>query len=88
MSVVLYPRDGPLRTFEEVRKPFYVSVILYALLEVPYYEVGELVRPSYYWYAWISIGLYYIESFYNPERRHQHIRGVSPEVFETTMMGA
>lgn len=29
----------------------------------------------------------YIESFYNPERRHQHIGGVSPEVFETTMMG-
>ncbi len=30
----------------------------------------------------------YIESFYNPQRRHQHIGGVSPEVFETTMMGA
>jgi len=30
----------------------------------------------------------YIESFYNPERRHQHLGGVSPEVFETTMMGA
>ena len=29
-----------------------------------------------------------IESLYNPERRHQHIGGVSPEVFETTMMGA
>ena len=58
MSVVLYPRDGALRTFEEVRKPFYVTVILYALLEVPYYEVGELIRPSYYWYAWISIGLF------------------------------
>lgn len=29
----------------------------------------------------------YIESFYNPERRHQHIGGVSPEVFETAMMG-
>ena len=29
----------------------------------------------------------YIESFYNPERRHQHIGGVSPEVFETTMTG-
>lgn len=30
----------------------------------------------------------YIESFYNPARRHQHLGGVSPEVFETTMMGA
>jgi putative transposase len=30
----------------------------------------------------------YIESFYNPERRHQHLGGVSPVVFETTMMGA
>ena len=30
----------------------------------------------------------YIESFYNRERRHQHIGGVSPEAFETTMMGA
>jgi len=30
----------------------------------------------------------YIESFYNSERRHQHIGGVSPETFETTMMGA
>lgn len=29
----------------------------------------------------------YIECFYNPERRHQHIGGVSPEVFETTMKG-
>ena len=29
----------------------------------------------------------YIESFYNPKRRHQHLGGVSPEVFETTMMG-
>jgi putative transposase len=30
----------------------------------------------------------YIESFYNRERRHQHIGGVSPEAFETTMIGA
>lgn len=29
----------------------------------------------------------YIVSFYNPERRHQHLGGVSPEVFEATMMG-
>ena len=28
------------------------------------------------------------ESFFNPERRHQHLGGISPEVFETTMMGA
>jgi hypothetical protein len=58
MSVVLYPRDGALRTFAEVRTPFYVTVILYALLEVPYYEVGDFARPPFYWYAWISIGLY------------------------------
>ena len=51
MSVVLYPRDGSLRTFEKVRKPFYITVILYALLELPYYEVGEFARPSYYWYS-------------------------------------
>jgi putative transposase len=30
----------------------------------------------------------HIESFYNPERRHLHFGGVSPEVFETTMMEA
>ena len=29
----------------------------------------------------------HIESFYNPERRPQLLGGVSPEVFETTMMG-
>lgn len=58
MSVVLYPRGGLLRTFNEVRKPFYSTVALYALLEVPYYEVGEFIRPSYYWYSWISIGLF------------------------------
>jgi putative transposase len=25
----------------------------------------------------------YIESFYNPTRRHRHLGGVSPEAFET-----
>ena len=45
MSAVLYPRDGSLRAFEEVRKPFYCTITLYALLELPYYHVGEFVRP-------------------------------------------
>ena len=57
MSVVLYPRNCALRTFEEVRKPLYVTIILYALPGIPYYEVGEFIRPSYYWYSWISTGL-------------------------------
>jgi putative transposase len=26
----------------------------------------------------------YIEAFYNPRRRHTHLGGVSPEVFEST----
>jgi len=26
----------------------------------------------------------YIESFYNPTRRHSHVGGVSPETFEAT----
>lgn len=59
MSAILYPRDGSLRTFEQVRKPFFSTLILYALLEVPYYQVSEFGRPSYYWFAWIpSIGLF------------------------------
>ena len=58
MSVVLYPPGGSLRTFEDVRKPFYSTVILYALLEIPYYQFGEFIRPSYYWYSWISLGLF------------------------------
>jgi hypothetical protein len=58
MSVVLYPRGGSLRTFEEVRKPFYTTVTLYALLELPYYHFGGFARPSYYWFTWFSIGLF------------------------------
>lgn len=27
----------------------------------------------------------YIESFYNPKRRHEHLCGVSPEEFEATV---
>jgi hypothetical protein len=54
MSVVLYPRDGSLRTFEQVRIPFFTTLIIYLLLEIPYYEVSDFDRPTYYWYAWLS----------------------------------
>jgi len=29
----------------------------------------------------------YIETFYNPTRRHSHLGGVSPEAFESAAMG-
>jgi len=29
----------------------------------------------------------YIETFYNPTRRHSHLGGVSPEEFESAAMG-
>ena len=58
MSAILYPRDGSLRIFEKVRTPFFTTLILYALLEIPYYAVSDFSRPEYYWYAWVSgIGL-------------------------------
>lgn len=28
----------------------------------------------------------YIESFYNPERRHSHLGGISPDNFEATVL--
>lgn len=36
MSAELYPRDGSLRTFEQVRVPFFTTLIIYLLLEIPY----------------------------------------------------
>ena len=54
MSAVLYPRDGSLRTFKQVRTPFFTTLIIYGLLEIPYYEVSDFERPNYYWYMWLS----------------------------------
>lgn len=55
MSVVLYPRDGSLRDFDSVRTPFFVTALLYALLEVPYYETADFGRPSFYWYTAVPL---------------------------------
>ena len=52
MSAVLYPRDGSLRTFEEVRIPFFTTVLIYTFLEVPYYEVADFNRSTFYWYMY------------------------------------
>ena len=58
MSVVLYPRDGSLRTFNSIRTPFFTTVLLFSLLEIPYYEVADFDRPSFYWYTYgPTIGL-------------------------------
>jgi hypothetical protein len=54
MSAVLYPRDGSLRTFKQVRTPFFTTLIIYGLLEIPYYEFSDFERPTYYWYMWLS----------------------------------
>ena len=39
------------------------------------YKTRELARADIF---------HYIEMFYNPKRRHSHLGGVSPEVFEQT----
>ena len=54
ISVILYPRDGSVRTFDEVRVPLYVALILYLLLELAYYFAGNFSPASYYKYVWAT----------------------------------
>lgn len=53
-SVILFPRDGRIRTFDEIRVPFYSALILYLFLELAYYAVGEFAPASYYYYVWVT----------------------------------
>lgn len=47
-----------LRPFEAIRTPFFTIVLLYAILEVPLYELADFDRPSFYWYTfWPTVGL-------------------------------
>ena len=55
MSVVLYPRDVSIRSFDQIRKPFFITLILYGILEIPYYQAGGFVRAEFYWYTWFFL---------------------------------
>jgi putative transposase len=37
-------------------------------------------------YDWTSHGFDYIEVFYNRQRRHSHLGGISPEGFEAASL--
>ena len=54
VSVILFPRDGSIRTFAEVRVPLYAALILYLLLELAYYFVGHFSPAGYYKYVWVT----------------------------------
>ena len=54
ISVILFPRDGRMRTFDEIRLSFYSALILYLFLELAYYTVGEFSPASYYHYVWVT----------------------------------
>ncbi len=55
MSVVLYPRDVSIRSFDQIRKPFFITLILYGILEIPYYQASGFVRAEFYWYTWFFL---------------------------------
>ncbi len=53
LSAVLFPRDGSMVSFNEVRKSYYLSFILMLLLEAAQYSVGDFSPPNYYGVVWL-----------------------------------
>ena len=68
ISVVLFPRDGNVRTFDEVRTPLYVALILYLLLELAYYFVGDFSPAPYYKYVWGSAFVLFTAAIWSKNR--------------------
>ncbi|MEM7282238.1 MAG: hypothetical protein AAF438_11490 [Pseudomonadota bacterium] len=54
ISVILFPRHGSVRTFGQIRRPFYAALVLYLFLELAYYQAGDLVKPVYYNFVWLA----------------------------------
>ena len=54
ISVILFPRNGTVRAFAQIRRPFYAALVLYLFLELAYYQAGKLPKPDYYQYVWIT----------------------------------
>ena len=36
------------------RTPFFATVLIYAFLEIPYYEVADFNRSNFYWYMYFT----------------------------------
>ena len=68
MSAVLYPRDGSLPTFDEVRIPFFTTVLIYAFLEAPYYEVADFDRSTFYWYTYLPTIALVLAAMWKPRK--------------------
>ena len=53
-SVILFPRDGRIQTFDEIRFPFYIALTLYLFLELAYSAVGQFAPAGYYYSVWMT----------------------------------
>lgn len=54
LSAILFPRDGSMAGFDEIRKSYYLALILMLFLEAAQYSVGDFSPPSYYGFVWLT----------------------------------
>lgn len=57
LSAILFPRDGSIASFDEVRKSYYLTLIVMLFLEAVQYFVGDFSPPSYYGFVWLTVFL-------------------------------
>jgi cation transport ATPase len=54
LSAILFPRDGSMVGFDEVRQSYFLALILMLILEAAQYAVGAFSPPSYYVFVWLT----------------------------------
>ena len=54
LSAILFPGDASIPGFDEVRKSFYLALLLMLLLEALQYAVSDFSPPSYYGFVWLT----------------------------------
>ena len=54
LSAILFPGDGSMAGFDEIRKPLYLAMILMLFLEAAQYSVGDFSPPGYYGFFWLT----------------------------------
>ena len=54
LSAILFPGDGSIVGFDEVRNSYYLALIFMLFLEAAQYAVGDFSPPSYYGFVWLT----------------------------------
>ena len=54
LSAILFPRDESVVGFDEIRKSYFLALILMLFLETAQYAVSTFSPPNYYGVVWVA----------------------------------